>query len=525
MKISRFFYRYIALSIFFFVLNASSSHAQTPPTKEQLAATVTQAVNQDLANTGDQVKQEQVQQQKTETMVQNTNTATTTQTTTVNANTGNNTADRNISIGGSAGVIQTGNVGVVTNAQVSGNTNTTAVSAPTLAPTGASTAVTNTGTGVSISAANDTSNTTGVQNNNTSNTTQTTTVNANTGNNRADRNISIGGNAGVIQTGSVGVQSNYLVTQNGNATIIGGQSRGNGPGSGASIQLANTGNGITASSSATNTNTASVENLNNTFITQLTTVNADTGNNTASRNISIGGDAGVIKTGAVFVGAQYEVNGGSNRTQVVGGDGSSDGLGTALTNTADGVGTATTDSNQISASVSNVNNTVINQSAFINANTGGNNASRNINTSGDAGTISTGNVGVYVSFLADFSKNTTYVSPTKNYYTFLPAPTQTPTPEPQVTTSNQPVYYTTAPEQKIYYVYVNQAPRSQFASYVSMNPNVMGAYTGPQPTQNDQRAAVAATESPSTMSVGGVSQLMVMLISIGALAVRKIMRV
>jgi hypothetical protein len=297
--------------------------------------------------------------------------------------------------------------------------------------------------------------------------------------------------------------------------------------------LLNTGNGVSANSNNSSSSATSVSNLNNTVISQQTNVNANTGNNTASRNIAIGGDAGVIKTGAVFVGAQYEVNGGANRTQIVGGasPGSAGGVNdTALINSGDGVAASSDTSNRSDTSVSNTNNTFINQSAFINANTGGNNASRNINPGGDAGTISTGNVGVMVSFLADFSKNTTYVSPTKNYYTFLPAPTEaiTPAPRQRVQTVYQPVYYTSAPQEKIYYVYVNQAPpRSQYASYVSVNPRmVAGAYTG-NPTYPDTRqAAIAIQESPpASMSVGGLSQLMVMLVSLGALAIRKVIRV
>lgn len=534
MKILSFPKRFIATITIFVLLSSTVSIAQEPPNREQVAGSISQEAAVQLVNSGDNVAAEAKQYEAHDTRIENENRAAVSQATTVNANTGNNEASRNISIGGNAGVIQTGDVGVVSQAAAGGNTNTTAVSGggtPSAGSSGGSS--TNTvNTGDNVSAAADTSNTnnTTVQNSNTATTNQTATVNANTGNNRADRNISIGGSAGVIQTGNVGVSTYYLAVPNRNATLIGGSnSNGDGPGSGASIQLANSGDNVHASSSASNTSTVGVQNLNESFVNQVTTVNANTGNNTANRNISFGGDAGVIYTGNIGVGVTYVVDGNQNRTAVDDGSGSGSGTSgdTDIVNTGDNVNANSNSSSNESTSVSNTNKTYITQTAFINANTGNNIANRNIAYGGTAGGIQTGSVGVNVQFLADFSRNTTYVHPTTTYYLPSAVGQVVTSPTPTLPPPRRPARYIYE-EEPTYYYSDGPAMRSPYASYTSTGPTVAGAYqTNPSYTYgNTGHAQVAVQESsPQSMSLGGLSQLMVMLISLGALGLRKVVRV
>lgn len=528
------FQQFIAHIVILTLLTSSVAVAQEPPDREQVAGTINQDAQVQLVISGNNVETEQKQDEQHDAGIESENKAAVEQAATVDANTGNNEASRNISIGGNAGAIQTGNIGVVSQAAVGANTNTTAApgGGTPSAGSGSGSAINavNSGDNVSANANTNNATNTSVQNANDAAVNQNTNVNANTGNNRADRNISIGGSAGVINTGSVGVSTYYLAVPNRNATLVGGSnSNGNGPGSGASIQLANAGDDVATSSNTSNTSTVGVQNLNESFVNQLTTVNANTGNNTANRNIAFGGDAGVIYTGNIGVGVTYVVDGNENRTAASDGSvpGASVGSTTDVANSGDKVSTSSDSSTDSSMSVSNANKTYITQTAFINANTGNNVASRNISYGGTAGGISTGSVGVNVQFIADFSKNTIQVYPTTTYY--LPAAvghvvtSPTPTFAPQ---RQQAMYHYSQEQPEYIYYPARQAVRSPYATYSSAPSAVMGAYAVNPVYGNNAQAQVAVQESrPQSMSLGGLSQLMIMLISLGALGLRKMVRV
>lgn len=528
MKYSSILKKYIALALIAILVTTSSVFAEDVPNKEQVSGGISQQAATELVNSGDNVRADAKADEQHDQTIENANQAAVQQATTVNANTGNNEASRNISIGGNAGVIQTGSVGVETQAVAAGNSNTTAVSGgssptPGVSGGGASTSAVNTGDNVSASSSSSNSSNTGVSNTNDATVNQSTLVNANTGNNRADRNISIGGAAGVINTGSVGVSTYYLAVPNHNATLVGGSnSSGTGPGSGASIQLANTGNGVSAASNSSNSTNTSVSNSNSAFINQLTQVNANTGNNTANRNIAFGGDAGVIYTGNIGVGVTYVVDGNGNATAVAGGGGNgSAGNGSTndVANTGNNVNTSADSSNEANTSVSNSNKTYITQTAYVNANTGNNIANRNIGYGGTAGGIATGSVGVSINFLADFSRDTTIINPTATYYLPYAVGEVATTPTPTAAPVEGP--YST--EEPVYYYYPdyrgNPVIYSPYANYVS-------EYSAINTSGDNGRAQVAVQQSnPQSMSAGGLSQLLIMLVSLGALGLRKIVRV
>src|SRR5690606_17457735 len=81
----------------------------------------------EVKNTGDNADVDQSQESATEVQVENNNTAVVNQVVNAEANTGNNEASRSISFGGDAGVINTGDATVNTNATVNANNSTTSV--------------------------------------------------------------------------------------------------------------------------------------------------------------------------------------------------------------------------------------------------------------------------------------------------------------------------------------------------------------------------------------------------------------
>jgi len=375
-----------------------------------------------VTNSGNNTSTDTSSSSNADTTVNNNNSASVDQTVNASANTGNNEASRNISIGGNAGVITTGDATVNTLAFANTNSNETAVGGGGGGAASSSTVI-NTGDNLSTSSSASSTMTTLLANNNTTYVNQTTNADANTGNNRADRNISIGGNAGVITTGNASVNTNYLVTSNGNVVLVGGDSNGNGPGSGASIIIANSGNRGVFNAGTNETNFIIVENSNRAVISQMCGVNlqstdtivpasactANTGGNTSDRNIGQGADSGIINTGDAQVNVIMLASANSNNTAVCdtgGVSGSSD-----ITNTGNDVDINNQTSNNNSTQVNNDNSANVNQTVNAVANTGNNHANRNISIGGNAGVITTGNATVNVLAGADVNQNQTTVCP------------------------------------------------------------------------------------------------------------------
>lgn len=321
--------------------------------------------------------------------VQNTNTSNVTQQANLQANTGNNEASRNISIGGNAGMITTGNASASVLAFVSAN-NTQNNLQPTIADVH-SQSTTNTGNGSTVSTQNSSDSRVNLVNGNTATIHQGANTNVNTGNNVADRNISIGGSAGQILTGNASSDTSFVVSANGTAALVGGNSSGNGPGSGASIILANTGNrGHFNTSSQTNTATT-VTNANTASVNQScgAICLAITGGNSSDRGIARGGDAGVITTSDAIIRPVFiaSVNGQNTRASSATPESTQQLSGV---NTGDNTDVSTHSQHTTSTQASNSNNSDVSQFIQAVADTGNNHANRNIAIGGNAGIIHTG---------------------------------------------------------------------------------------------------------------------------------------
>lgn len=449
--------------------------AEEMPDKDQLTQQITQQAAQEVAegfsgsnnqpaqqtevvNTGNNPSVESSSSTESSVAVNNNNSATVTQTTTATANTGGNEASRNISIGGNAGMITTGNAAVNTTAVVQANNNSTTVGTGGSGQGGQGTSVTNTGNGATT-ASNSNSQTNVIANNKgTATIVQAGNASATTGNNKADRNISIGGNAGLITTGNASANMSYLVAANNNKTvaIVGGAST-NGPGSGASIYVVNTGDNSYFSSQNSSLLRAQVANNNKATVTQscgsgyAMSCSANTGGNSANRGIAFGGDAGVINTGNAAVNVTLFAQVNKNSTGVgIGGNGM---MGSVLgiVNTGDTTTFNQTNNSETDVSVANNNSATVVQTANAHADTGNNTANRNISFGGDAGVINTGDATVNVVMVADVNSNETAVCVDQPYCpvpgsgpnptplpTPSPAPSGTPTPSPNPSASPTP---------------------------------------------------------------------------------------
>ncbi len=423
------------------------------PNKEELANSINQQAASEIAqgssastevtNTGDNVDVNTSTESNSEINVDNQNNADINQEVTAVANTGDNEASRNISIGGDAGMINTGDASVNVNGQVNANNNETFISGGQ-GGGGASADVTNTGDDLDVSTTSTSNTLTAVNNDNTTTINQVTNARANTGGNVADRNISIGGNAGVINTGNASTNVNYLVTANGNVTLIGGVGNGNGPGSGASIILTNTGDESRFTTRSTTNNFIVVTNENRAFLSQTcgipedqmptlvesTSCFANTGDNTADRNIGRGSDAGIITTGDAQVNVLMAAFANSNFTSIMLDDpafSNSD-----VVNTGDDVNVTTESTSNTDIDVDNDNQADVDQRVNAEANTGRNTANRNISLGGNAGVITTGNAEVNVEMLVNVNENVTKIELEKVICTPTPtgAPIEILTPTP-----------------------------------------------------------------------------------------------
>jgi LPXTG-motif cell wall-anchored protein len=362
-----------------------------------------------VLNTGDNVKLNTSNDQSSTTSVTNNNDATINQTVNGSANTGNNTANRNISIGGNAGSIQTGNASVNGSASASGNSNYTAISG-SCQNVVSNVDVYNTGDNLDHNSGTSNTCNTSVTNNNNTTINQVVNGSATTGGNQAERNIAIGGgSAGQIVSGNANVGSLVTSQGNQNVVIIGGQSSNGGPGSGANIYILNTGDNADLSSRYRYATTTSVTNNNTFSSTQEVNANADTGHNTADRNINANGDAGVIKTGDAVVNTSLSAQGNKNTTLISGSGGSAT-TNVNIVNTGDNLHSNTDTSVNNTTTVTNNNTATINQTVNASANTGYNQANRNIAFGGDAGVIETGDAIVNTSVKAAANENVTVIS-------------------------------------------------------------------------------------------------------------------
>ncbi|NTU47144.1 hypothetical protein HGA88_05960 [Candidatus Roizmanbacteria bacterium] len=374
--------------------NTNGTQVSTPTASPTTASQTT--------NTGDNLTTTTQKDSNTSTFVNNKNTAQITQNTNASANTGNNTADRNISVGGQAGVISTGTASTNTNSLVTSGGNVTLVGGESNGNgpgSGASISVSNTGSGTGLLNSTSQNNTSTVNNQNNAVISQlcggALGCSSNTGNNTSNRGIATGGgSAGVINTGNA---------------------------------LTNVAFGIFANSNqqSQSTDKANLNNVNISSSNQVAYATANTGNNTADRNISIGGNAGVITTGNATVNVTMIANGNTNASTASPSTNqntpSSSGatfLGDLLNTGNHGAFYSNTDIFH-DVVINNLNYSQTNQLLIVSANTGSNSSNNNSSNGESAGAITTGNAVVGAGFASYSNRNeTNLVSPTPT-----PAPT------------------------------------------------------------------------------------------------------
>lgn len=390
-------------------LSTDTNQSSTQPNTQPQPAT-SQPNDTLFINTGDNASADNSSTQNSSTAVNNQNTAAIDQEVNASANTGGNSASRNISFGGNAGVIHTGNAAVYSGLEAAANSNETSVGGTCSAPTSGSNVV-NTGNNLDYNAGSTSNCSTTITNGNGAAINQVVNADANTGNNVADGNISFGGNAGVITTGNANVGSLLVTKANENLVIVGGVSGNGGPGSGASIYFVNTGDNAAVNASTSHNSAIAVTNRNQAAIDQLANIEANTGGNDSSRNINLNGDAGVIHTGDAIVQTKVEANANHNTTAVShgnGGAGSSSS--TDVVNTGDNLDVDASDEVSTNTTVTNTNNAEVDQEVNIVANTGNNTADRNIAFGGDAGVITTGDAIIVTELETEVNSNQTLIS-------------------------------------------------------------------------------------------------------------------
>ena len=173
-----------------------------------------------FVNTGDDAHVNANNTNSVATSVFNNNMAFVLQSATTFANTGNNRVNRNASVSGDAAV-RTGDAGISNVFGVQANSNKTSINGLGLAGS-ASTAgldVTNTGDDLSVNGNNSSTTVVSVFNNNGATVTQLICSDANTGDNQANRNASVDGNAGIF-SGNAAMAAALMANANANWTAI-----------------------------------------------------------------------------------------------------------------------------------------------------------------------------------------------------------------------------------------------------------------------------------------------------------------
>lgn len=390
-------------------INADTSSAPSPDMRPQISVNV--------ANSGNNTTVDTSTNSTSGTTINNNSNADVSQNVSAVANTGNNQANGNICIGAgcAAGMIITGDAKVQVTGVVKVNDSATSI---TYGPGGTATgsSVVNSGNGLTITTTGNSTMLTVVNNGQTAMINQAANVYANTGGNQADGNIAIGGVAGTIITGDASARVNYLVAANGAVTIIGGDSNGNGPGSGASIILTNSGDYSRFNTKTTETRFIIVNNANRALISQAcgypipqnqillgaSECRAITGFNTANGNIAKNGNAGLIQTGNAEVNVVMTVEA-NNTSNSIGSSGEGNSASTNAVNSGNNVAVSTTSDSQTTVGVNNYSDAIVHQNVNAVADTGHNTANGNI-CLGDqcqAGVIRTGNAAVNVLLVAD----------------------------------------------------------------------------------------------------------------------------
>lgn len=402
--------------------NSDSTPPSTPP------APTTPTPSSETVNTGDNNAVNNTSNDTTNTGINQQNNANIDQDVTARAVTGENTASRNISFGGNAGMIETGDATVNTSANVNANTNSARVMNENNGGTGNGAAVVNSGDNNAFNSEENKQTTIVLGNGNTTTINQAVDAQAVTGNNHADRNIAIGnGAAGVIKTGNAAVNTNYMITANGNVALVGGTNDGNGPGSGASIYIANTGNFATAGMKENMSVFTLLDNRNSLHVTQTcgaanqreslldsldgrsqANCEAVTGYNSSNRGINTNGSAGIIETGDAVVNVGLSVAGNHN-TASVENNGEGAGNNSTIVNTGDNNTFDTVSNSDQNTQINNSNDARIRQDINAKAITGYNTANRNIAFNGDAGVIKTGSATINVGLDVDVNSNTATV--------------------------------------------------------------------------------------------------------------------
>lgn len=150
--------------------------------------------------------------------------------------------------------------------------------------------------------------------------------------------------------------------------------------------VVNSGNDVDVQSSASQTSNINVINQNRAVVQQNVAVDANTGGNTANRNI---GDTSV-STGNAIVNTNLNVDANSNATHVSGIDPMTMNF-TDVVNTGDMLDVNTNTNTNTNVNVANQNLAAVRQNVAIDANTGDNRANRNIGgTSVDTGNVNVG---------------------------------------------------------------------------------------------------------------------------------------
>lgn len=400
---------------------AHTQSTQPAPTSESTESTPAPeaAAQTEVTNTGDDTTVNNDATATDTTEINNDNYTDVNQSVDAEANTGYNQANGNISVnGGGAGIIQTGDATVNVVAGVNAGNNTNVINGNGGGASSGSDVV-NSGDGLTVNSNASATTYKIVRNRNTTIINQATNATANTGNNDATGNISVnGGPAGVIVTGNASTNVSYLVTANGNMTIIGGT--GESGLEGASIILTNSGRGSRINNSSNSTHYTTVTNENRALISQscgrpigqeevrvdMTACSSNTGNNHADGQINRNGDAGVIKTGDAEVNVVMNASANNNETYVGGGNGGTV-AGADVVNTGDDLEVNNSANKTSGVTVNNNNYADVDQSVNARANTGYNTANGNISFGGVAGYIQTGNATVNVIMNADVNNNTT----------------------------------------------------------------------------------------------------------------------
>lgn len=381
-----------------------------------------------IANTGDNLTTYTSSNNTLLVSVNNNNTTLINQVANTTANTGNNVADRNIAVGGgTAGAIHTGNASSTTNFLVTANGSVVIVGGDDADGNGpgshASILVSNTGDENSIANRINDTKFIIVNNNNRAQVSQTcgtpvgreqlllgeSNCAAITGGNHADRNIGTGGDAGVIETGDATVNVTFVAEANNNNTQV---NAGNTNGTQTDTHIVNTGDDNSFSNNANSLTGVAVNNNNDARVNQTVNAIADTGNNTADRNICMGDGckAGYIKTGDAKVNVTLVADVNNNETAVdLGNGGQAAAAGTLdVTNTGDNNTFENNTNNTTTVEVNNNNFMDIVQHVIAKAITGLNNASRGIGQA--AGIITTGDAQVTVNESVSGNNNCTTVN-------------------------------------------------------------------------------------------------------------------